>query len=171
MKELYECENLKEENLNKIYEQIKNNENYIENTFFEQCKKILENFFQNIPVLNNSDDIYNEILNFLKVCEPIFNILNLNINLKEINNENNQNFDLKDSIENFIKNKPKKEVDITLEEGNNLIHNCIAGGKIITDIDSVINNNINNNNDKNINSNDENNLKFYKKGSSDSSNN
>ena len=166
MKDLYECENLKEENLNKIYEQINSNENFIEKTFFERGKKILENFFQNIPVLNNSDEIYNEIFNFLKVCEPIFNILNLNINLKEINNEQNHNFNLKDSIENFIKNKPKKEVDVTLEEGNNLIHNCIAGGKIISDIDSVINNNI----DKNIN-NDENNLKFYKKGSSDSSNN
>ena len=118
IKKIDYIEKLKENKSNEILNKILSNQFEIEKKFNFQSQKTIEEFYKSIPELNIRDtNDFNLILNFVNACEPLANLLNINLNL--IDNNNIYGNGLGGSSHNMFK--------ISTEEGNELIRKCVEG--------------------------------------------
>ena len=137
LKNIDNTENLKQENRRKIFDKIEENDKNNKTQFFIKTEKIIENFFKNIPPLK-VENYYEDIINFLKICEPIYNLLNLSFTPKDINDLINGNKNRFGSTIVMNENKIRKNI-ISTSEGNQLIRNCFPENKLSNELDNDLN--------------------------------
>ena len=137
LKNIDNTENLKQENRRKIFDKIEENDKNNRTQFFIKTEKIIENFFKNIPPLK-VENYYEDIINFLKICEPIYNLLNLSFTPKDINDLINGNKNKFGSTIVMNENKIRKNI-ISTSEGNQLIRNCFPENKLSNELDNDLN--------------------------------
>ena len=82
LKESDATADLKTKTLLHIISMLSNYKNSIENEFYKKANEEIDSFYNSIPNID-INSMYVEILNFIKICEPLY--ASLNINSKEVN--------------------------------------------------------------------------------------